>query len=145
MKPRALFVAWAPRLALRVLDLDRGELGLAGEALAARFLRRRGWRLLGRRVATPCAEVDLVAVDRGELVCVEVKTGRRPQGVQRPFAGRWRPGMSLGPRQIARLRRAGIWLAWRVEGRRLRGGRVDLVEVEVGAAGKQVAVAHTLR
>lgn len=47
--------------------------GRRGEALAAWYLRLKGWRILGRRVKTPRGEVDLVA-RRGRTLCfVEVK------------------------------------------------------------------------
>ena len=47
--------------------------GRRGEALAAWFLRLKGWRIVARRVRTPRGEIDLVA-RRGRLVAfVEVK------------------------------------------------------------------------
>lgn len=47
--------------------------GRRGEALAAWYLRLKGWRVVARRVKTPRGEVDLVA-RRGRIVAfVEVK------------------------------------------------------------------------
>ncbi|MVZ97515.1 YraN family protein [Sphingorhabdus sp. IMCC26285] len=47
--------------------------GRRGEAMAAWFLRFRGWRIVGARVKTPRGEVDLIA-RRGKTVAfVEVK------------------------------------------------------------------------
>lgn len=51
----------------------RGK-GDAGEALAEKFLRRKGYRILARNWRIPAAEVDLVARDGGCLVFVEVKS-----------------------------------------------------------------------
>ena len=51
----------APRLFLRLARPDKDELGRIGEELAARELAGRGWRILGRRLATPVGEVDVVA------------------------------------------------------------------------------------
>ncbi len=54
----------------------RRALGAAGEAAAARYLARRGYRLVEANVRCRLGEIDLVAVDRGTIVFVEVK-GRR--------------------------------------------------------------------
>lgn len=51
--------------------------GRRGEAVAAWFLRIRGWRIVGERVKTPRGEVDLIA-RRGKTVAfVEVKMRSR--------------------------------------------------------------------
>ncbi|NLE39838.1 MAG: YraN family protein [Pirellulaceae bacterium] len=49
-------------------------LGERGEALAARYLRRRRYKILGRHVRLPSGELDLVALDGKTIVFVEVKT-----------------------------------------------------------------------
>ncbi|MEX2318155.1 MAG: YraN family protein [Pirellulales bacterium] len=49
-------------------------LGARGEDLAARFLKRRGYRILGRQVDSRHGEIDIVAVDGRTIVFVEVKT-----------------------------------------------------------------------
>lgn len=67
---------------------------------------------------------------RGSWHCVEVKTGRR--GL------RFRPGMHLGWRQLARLQRAAEGFA--------RGsgapGQVDLIEVCLDARGQLQELLH---
>nr|BCX01257.1 MAG: UPF0102 protein [Bacteroidota bacterium] len=50
------------------------ELGRRGEALAATYLERKGWRILDRNYRFERAEVDLVATDGREIIFVEVKT-----------------------------------------------------------------------
>lgn len=131
---RRLLADRVPWLALRLFEPDARELGLAGESLAAAALRRAGWRLAGRRVRTPPAEVDLVVTAGDLLVCVEVKT-RRPHE-----RARWRPGDRLDARTLARQRAAARWLAGR---RGARRARVDLVEVEVGRGPLVVRLRHT--
>ena len=48
-------------------------LGRRGEGIAARYLRRCGYRILERNFRAAGAEIDLVAADRETLVFVEVK------------------------------------------------------------------------
>ncbi len=57
----------------------RGTLGQRGERLAARYLRRQGFRIVGRGVRTALGELDLVAVDGRTVVFVEVKTRQSAQ------------------------------------------------------------------
>lgn len=47
--------------------------GRRGEALAAWYLRLKGWRIVARRVKTPRGEVDLVARKGRAVAFVEVK------------------------------------------------------------------------
>ena len=103
---RSLLLRVAPRLFLRLCTATRAELGRAGEELAARNLARDGWRILGRRVGGIGAEVDLWAVRADELAVVEVKTARlrrrRTRSRRVTWDLRWRPGHSLGRRQLGR-------------------------------------------
>lgn len=111
------FLAGRFRLGLGA-DPDHHEIGLAGERLVERALRRRGWRILGRRLETIHGEVDIVAVEGEVLVCVEVKTGRK--------GPRFRPGLRLNARKLARLKLGAKRLALEAG---LNASRVDLFEV----------------
>jgi len=65
---------------------DRADTGKWGEAQAARFLKRTGYRILGTRVRVkPRGELDLVARDGQILVFVEVKT-RHSEDFGRPIS-----------------------------------------------------------
>lgn len=55
---------------------ENRPLGARGEALAARYLRRKGYRIVDRGVRNQCGEIDLVALDGRTVVFVEVKTRR---------------------------------------------------------------------
>jgi putative endonuclease len=52
---------------------EREARGRRGEALAAWYLRLKGWRIVAQRVRTPRGEVDLVARRGKTLAFVEVK------------------------------------------------------------------------
>ena len=54
----------------------RRTVGDEGEGRAEAYLRRSGFRILGRNVRSPLGELDLVADDHGVLVFVEVKRRR---------------------------------------------------------------------
>jgi hypothetical protein len=165
---RAFLLARCPHPFARWCTLDDRELGEWGEEIAARYLRERGFRILGRRLATAFAEVDIAALDRGVLVCVEVKTGRieplpRPRGTRCAVERgelRWRPGHRCDSDRIARLRRAARWLEQRW-GSALRlapldtqlscarnpsrvrdSARVDLVEVLLSTATGRPHIVH---
>ena len=60
----------------------RQQLGTDGERAAERFLRARGYTILARNYRCPLGEVDLIALDGGTVVFVEVKTRR---GAGSPF------------------------------------------------------------
>jgi len=47
--------------------------GRAGEMRAEAFLRSRGYRVVERNARLPGGEIDLVCIDAGTLVFVEVK------------------------------------------------------------------------
>lgn len=50
------------------------KLGRQGERAAARFLRRNGYRIIGRNVQMTSGELDIIAQNKQYIVFVEVKT-----------------------------------------------------------------------
>lgn len=52
---------------------EREARGRRGEALAAWYLRLKGWRIVAQRVRTPRGEIDLVARRGKTLAFIEVK------------------------------------------------------------------------
>jgi putative endonuclease len=135
---RALRRAWivlAPLTFARLARPDDAELGLLGERIAARHLRRSGCAILARRRATAAVEVDLVAREGRRVVLVEVKSGRvgpvplprgAGAGLRERLALRWRPGWRLSRERLAALRSVARALERSPAG---GGARIDLVEV----------------
>jgi len=56
--------------------MDSHELGIRGEAAAARYLDGIGYDILERNWRGSCGEIDIVARDGDRLVFCEVKTRR---------------------------------------------------------------------
>lgn len=61
---------WLKRAAA---PFDARERGVWGEDRAEKYLKKKGWRIIGRNVRYKCGELDIVATDGDEVVFVEVK------------------------------------------------------------------------
>ena len=109
----------------------RLRLGRTAEELVATRLERAGWRIVGRNIRLPSGELDLVALDRGTLVFVEVKAGRTGANF-----GPERPAHAVGHRKQRKLRRlAREWIAERRGPSGVSGYRFDVVGVCFGPDG----------
>ena len=96
--------------------------GRRSEVIAALWLMAKGYRILGFRLKTPQAEIDLLAL-RGDVVAVvEVK--------RRPTVEAAREAVSYDQRQ--RLRRAGVTLAARRPALARAAVRLDLMALAPG-------------
>ncbi len=75
-----MFLAWPAFLGKWLgTGVDESTLGQQGEALAARFLRRRGYKILARGTRLGIGELDLIARDGATVVFIEVKTRQSQQ------------------------------------------------------------------
>lgn len=103
----------------------RQRIGTRGEEIAARYLRRRGWRILERNVRLGRGELDIIAQEGEELVIVEVRTVRE---------GFIEPAESVRKEKLRSLERLSqLYLrkkGW--EGRY----RIDLITIVLDTAGK---------
>lgn len=104
----------------------RHELGERGEALAQRFLKRRGLKTVARRFSTPIGELDLVMRDGDTVVFVEVKTRR-----DRTYAD---PEDAITTAKVRRLMRAVRWFLHQKRWEE-RPCRFDVVTVILPAEG----------
>jgi putative endonuclease len=105
---------------------DRRALGAGGESVAARHLAGLGFRIVEANVRCRLGEIDLVALDRGVVVFVEVKSNRgRRYGAPEEMVTLFKQ------RRLTRLARWYLqrrdWLA--------RPARFDVVAVDWGPDG----------
>ncbi|MBO9577813.1 MAG: YraN family protein [Microbacteriaceae bacterium] len=109
------------------------ELGRRGEQLAADYLTAGGHRVLDRNWRCPRGELDLVTLDRGQVVAVEVKT-RTSLDFGHPFE-------AIDRRKLERVYRLG-W-AWCAAHERAGAAvRVDAVAVVLGRRGERAVIEH---
>ncbi|HUW21947.1 MAG TPA: YraN family protein [Candidatus Bathyarchaeia archaeon] len=52
------------------------QLGKIGELAAVRYLRNKGYQIIERNYSSKYGEIDIIALEDGDLVFVEVKTRR---------------------------------------------------------------------
>ncbi len=55
---------------------QRQAFGKAGEELAVRYLKKKGYKVLEQNYTCPVGEIDIIAKDKKTIVFVEVKTRR---------------------------------------------------------------------
>jgi len=120
------------------MTVARQRIGRAAEELVAERLAAAGWAIVERNARTRFGELDIVALDGGELVFVEVKAGREASAF-----GPERPVLGVGPRKQGRIRRlATAWMAERRDAPRYAEIRFDAVGVTFDRAGRAVDVEH---
>ncbi len=117
--------------------------GLRGEDAAARFLKRKGYRVLGRSLRLRAGEIDLLAEDPegSTIVVVEVKTRVR-RAAQPRRSALTPPEASITAakrRKLVTLARA---LA-RSNGWERRSMRIDVVAVDWDEAQPEPEIRHT--
>ncbi len=82
------------------MSLFKKMLGQAGEDRAARFLAKQGYKILERNYRAPYGEIDLIALHKGEVVFVEVKT--------RTSDAYGAPELAVNPRKQQRMIKAAL-------------------------------------
>jgi putative endonuclease len=82
------------------MSLFKKTLGREGEDRAARFLAKKGYKILERNYSTRSGEIDLVALHNGEVVFVEVKT--------RTSDAYGAPELAVNPRKQLRMIKAAL-------------------------------------
>lgn len=96
----------------------KDDLGRAGEERAVAYVEALGWEVLARNWRCRIGELDIVALDGGCVVAIEVKT-RAGTGYGHPFE-------AVTEQKLARLQQ--LARAWRAEhGAQYRRIRVDAI------------------
>ena len=107
--------------------MRRRRLGRRGEEIAADHLASLGYEILERNVRTAAGEIDAVALDKGTIVFVEVKT--------RSGSGFGTPQEAVDRSKQRRLTRLALnWLQAR--GLTDRPARFDVVSVRLAPRGE---------
>ena len=105
----------------------RRALGTAGESVAAEHLARRGYRIVEANARCRLGEIDLVVLDAGVVVFVEVKGNRgRSHGA---------PEEMVTPAKQRRLTRLAAWYLQR-RGWLGRPARFDVVAIDWDPGGE---------
>ena len=135
------------RFLARLVGRDRTSvptrrLGARGEALAARYLKRLGYRILAKNARLHFGEADIVAEspDRRDIVICEVKTRLRG-------TGRSAQGESIAPEASVhahkRQKLAAIAKALsKANGWQNRPVRIDVIAIDWPAAAGKPALRH---
>lgn len=55
-------------------DGSKQSTGAIGEELASKFLKKQGYKIVEKNFRTSLGEIDIIALDRGTITFVEVKT-----------------------------------------------------------------------
>ncbi|HEY4028750.1 MAG TPA: YraN family protein [Caulobacteraceae bacterium] len=108
---------------------DARTAGRRAEWIAALLLMAKGYRILGMRLRTPQAEVDLAVQRGGVLAIIEVKRRRTLDEAL----------LAVSPSQRERLRRAGGALASRGGKNKPAVVRLDLVALAPGRWPRHIA------
>lgn len=113
------------------MSAARQALGELGELIAARWLRRTGWRVVQRRFRSGHRDIDLVVERDGTVVFVEVKARRGARFGHPIEAVNWRKQKELA-------KSAQVWIDR--HGQPHEVYRFDVIGVLVD--GEQVRIRH---
>ncbi len=104
-------------------------LGIKGEDLAVRFLKKKGYRILSRNYRTPLGEIDIIAEDGETLVFVEVKT-RSDDSYGLPFE-------AVNHRKREKLRKVALYYLKNVL-KKDAASRFDVLSVRAAGSGNEI-------
>lgn len=101
------------------MKLSTHERGNIAEAVASAYLLGQGYSIMHRNVRTPFGEIDILARDGTEFVCVEVRSRDQSE----PMVA---PELTVTPKKYRRLVRSILSLDYLYN----KPARIDIVTVE---------------
>jgi len=120
------------------MTAQRQRIGRAAEDLVATCLAESGWEIVERNARTRFGEIDIVALDGGTLVFVEVKAGRENSAL-----GPERPVLGVNRRKQQRVRHlATAWMSERRDTPRYGDIRFDAIGVTFDQHERATQVEH---
>ena len=109
----------------------RQQFGEAGEALAARLLRKKGYKIVATNYRTQLGEIDIIARDGDTLVFIEVKARH---------SGRFgSPKWALTPRKQRKISMVALYYL-KATGQSAAKARFDVVSIRSGAVRPEVEI-----
>lgn len=123
---------------MRILNVEteKRRTGDVGEALAVKFLRKNGYKILRKNYVGLGYEVDIIAENREFVIFVEVKT----RSVGKEDAKEPRPASAVTPTKQGKIILAAKW--FRGEYFKKRMMRFDIIEVYIDENKKPVKINH---
>ncbi|WP_129626018.1 YraN family protein [Candidatus Oscillochloris fontis] len=115
---------------------SKRRLGDFGEAAAYAHLLRKGYRILARNWRCQYGELDLVAHDGDQIVCVEVRTRRASSSIS--------PEESITPLKRQRLMRLAMTYLSQTDLPDSTVCRIDLIAVEIDSQGRIARLDHLI-
>lgn len=104
------------------------EIGALGESIAAQFLARKGFSILGKNYRKPWGEIDIVALKKGIVRFVEVKAVSRENiGDVTREKDEYRPEEQVHPKKLKKICRTAE--TYMIEKKDDREFQVDVVAV----------------
>lgn len=115
--------------------MSTSELGFLAENLAARYLEKHGYEILGLNYRKPWGEIDIIAKKEGILVFVEVKANKRI------IAGFEPELRATGSKIIKVVRTARTYLAEKKYSP-LQEWQVDVISIELDEPREAAKIRH---
>lgn len=110
---------------MNLTSKTRKEVGALGEAIAAEYLKRRGFSIVDKNVARKTGELDLIAQEKDVMHFVEVKTVLADDFPDEKYAtDEYDPSLNLHEAKVRKVARTAEWYVmekdwegdWQVDG-----------------------------